>query len=66
MARAALQVGVRELASTAGVSAMTITRFETGQTKPQQAKMAAIQSALEASGVVFIDPNGGGPGVRLK
>jgi hypothetical protein len=26
----------------------------------------AVRSALEAAGVVFIDENGGGPGVRLR
>ena len=50
----------------AGVSTMTITRFETGQSQAQRAKMEAIRSALEAAGIEFIDPNGGGPGVRLK
>jgi len=25
-----------------------------------------VQTALEAAGVVFIESNGGGPGVRLK
>ena len=28
--------------------------------------LAIIQAALEAAGVVFIDQNGGGPGVRLR
>ena len=28
--------------------------------------MDSLQHALEAAGVVFIDENGGGPGVRLR
>ncbi|MET4691245.1 hypothetical protein ABIA13_005753 [Sinorhizobium fredii] len=28
--------------------------------------MQAIRSALEAAGVIFIDENGEGPGVRLR
>jgi hypothetical protein len=30
------------------------------------ANALAIRRALEAAGVVFIDENGGGPGVRLR
>jgi hypothetical protein len=28
--------------------------------------IAALKRALEDAGIEFIDPNGGGPGVRLK
>jgi hypothetical protein len=28
--------------------------------------LAAIRAALEAAGVIFIDENGEGPGVRLR
>lgn len=66
MARAALQIGVRDLAAMASVSVMTITRFETGQTRAQGANLRKLRHALEAAGVEFIDPNGGGPGVRLR
>ncbi|HSM42680.1 MAG TPA: helix-turn-helix transcriptional regulator, partial [Afifellaceae bacterium] len=65
MARAALKIGVRDLAKMAGVSPMTITRFETGQTGGYAMTLQKLQSALEAAGVEFIDANGGGPGVRL-
>ena len=65
MARAALKIGVRDLAKMAKVSPMTITRFETGQTGGYAATLQKLQSALEAAGVEFIDANGGGPGVRL-
>jgi transcriptional regulator with XRE-family HTH domain len=66
MARAALQIGVRELAQLAGVSAMTVTRFENEHSSGSAETQAAIRTALEAAGVNFIPENGGGPGVRLR
>jgi transcriptional regulator with XRE-family HTH domain len=65
MARAALQLGVRDLANLAAVSPTTITRVERGETLFPRT-VAAIRAALEAAGVEFIDENGGGPGVRLR
>lgn len=65
MARAALQWGVRELADAAQVSTNTITRFERGD-ELQPRTLATIRTALEAAGVIFIDQNGNGPGVRLR
>lgn len=65
MARAAVGLGVRELAAAAGVSPDTVARLERGETiKPRT--VAAIQRALEAAGVEFIPENGGGAGVRLR
>ena len=65
MARAALLLGVRDLAGLASVSPTTITRLERGEAiYPRTA--AAIRAALEAAGVEFIKENGGGPGVRLR
>jgi predicted transcriptional regulator len=66
MARAAVGLGVRELAAAADVGISTITRFEAGSVTPIPATVAAIRAALEAAGVIFIDQNGEGPGVRLK
>jgi transcriptional regulator with XRE-family HTH domain len=65
MARAALQLGVRELAEAAKVSPTTITRLERGE-ELYPRTLDAIQGALEAAGVEFIEQNGGGPGVRLR
>ncbi len=65
MARAALQIEVRELAKAAGVSPTTITRLERGEALYPRT-IAAIRNALEAAGVGFIEQNGGGPGVRLR
>ena len=65
MARAALGLGVRELADAAQVSASTVSRMEGGEElKPRT--VTALQQALEAAGVIFIDENGEGPGGRLR
>ena len=64
MARAALGLGVRELASAAKVSIDTVARFERGD-ELKERTIDALQHALEAAGVEFIDENGGGAGVRL-
>ena len=65
MARAALELGVRDLATAAKVSTNTITRFEGGEALRGRT-VAAIRAALEAAGIAFIAENGGGLGVRLK
>jgi transcriptional regulator with XRE-family HTH domain len=65
MGRAALNVGVRDLATAANVSTNTVTRLERGDTLFPRT-VAAIRAALEAAGVEFIDENGGGAGVRLR
>lgn len=66
MGRAALQLGVRDLAAASGVSAMTITRFENGHSGGQAETLRKLQTALESAGVELIPENGGGPGVRLR
>ena len=64
MARAATGLGVRELAAAAGVSTDTIVRLERGEAlRPRTVE--AIRRVLETAGVVFIEENGGGPGVRM-
>lgn len=65
MARVALDMGVRELAEAANVSTQTISRLERGE-ELKSATLTAIRTALEAAGVIFIQENGEGPGVRLK
>lgn len=61
MARAALNIGVRELAEAAKVSTNTVTRLEAGEAlKPRT--IEAMQRALEAAGVEFLN----GSGVKLK
>ena len=65
MARAALQIGVRELAAMAKVAPGTITRLEAGD-ELKERTVEAIQRALEAAGIEFIPQNGGGAGVRVR
>ncbi len=65
MARAALGLGVRDLAEMAKVSPNTVTRFERGD-ELQPRTIEALKTALEKAGVTFIPENGGGAGVRLK
>jgi transcriptional regulator with XRE-family HTH domain len=61
MARAALNMGVRELAKLAKVATGTITRLEAGEElKPRTVE--AIHAALEKKGIEFI----GEDGVRVR
>ena len=53
-----------ELGTAAGVSHMTVFRFETGQAEPQRASLSKIQAELERRGIEFT--NGTGIGVRLN
>ncbi len=64
MARAALQLGVREVATLAQVSPNTVARLERGEVLLPRT-VCIIRAALETAGVEFIEENGGGPGVRL-
>jgi transcriptional regulator with XRE-family HTH domain len=65
MARAALGLGVREVAAAAKVSTDTVARFERGEDLKERT-IEALQRTFEAAGIEFIDENGGGPGVRLR
>jgi transcriptional regulator with XRE-family HTH domain len=65
MARAALGLGVRDLANMAKVAPATVSRFEAGEDLKIRT-IEALQSALESAGVIFVAENGEGPGVRLK
>jgi transcriptional regulator with XRE-family HTH domain len=65
MARAALGMGVRQLAFAADVSPDTVSRFERGD-DVRRSTIEALQAALEAAGVEFIPENGSGAGVRIK
>ena len=62
MARAALGLGVRELAAAAKVSIDTVARFERGD-ELKERTIDALQRAFEAAGVEFT--NGDQPGARL-
>lgn len=65
-ARALIELEQAALATAANVSRNTIVDFEKGRRSPNANNLIAIQRALEAGGVVFVDENGEGAGVRLK
>ncbi len=65
MARTAIGWGVRELAAAAKTSPDTVSRFERGEPLRERTQ-DAMRTALEAAGVIFIETNGEGPGVRLR
>jgi transcriptional regulator with XRE-family HTH domain len=54
-----------ELAAAAGVGLSTVRDLETERRTVAVDSLAAIRAALESAGVVVIDENGGGAGVRL-
>jgi hypothetical protein len=66
--RALLRWSADDLAKQSVLSVATIRRAELAedQTVMTAANDLAVRRALEAAGVVFIDENGDGPGVRLK
>ena len=65
MARAALGWSVRDLASRAGLAANTVSRYENG-TDAYGETLTKIQRAFEQAGIIFIDEDQLGPGVRLR
>ncbi|MCY1668962.1 transcriptional regulator [Rhizobium sp. SL86] len=65
MARAALQLGVLDLAKLAKVSTNTIVRFERGEPL-RAATKESIATVFRSAGIEFIDEiDGKGVGVRL-
>jgi transcriptional regulator with XRE-family HTH domain len=67
-ARALVRIDQAALATAAGISVPTIKRLEamTGPIAANTATEAAIRRALGELGLIFIDENGEGPGVRLR
>ncbi len=67
-ARALLRWSAQDLADRSGIGFRTIQRFESESGVPgsRSKNLMTIRKVLEDAGVVFIDQNGGGPGVRLK
>ncbi|KQZ18666.1 hypothetical protein ASD50_21990 [Mesorhizobium sp. Root552] len=55
-----------DVAAVAGISEMSVKNIGRGVTNPRVNRPTAIRTAHEAAGVIFIDQNGGGPGVRLR
>jgi transcriptional regulator with XRE-family HTH domain len=56
-----------ELAERSGLSVPTVKRVEAdGGIRVSDEARQKLRSALEAAGVIFIEENGHGPGVRLR
>jgi transcriptional regulator with XRE-family HTH domain len=55
-----------DLAKAANVGLNTLRNFEGGKSTPMANNLAAIRTALEAAGVIFVPENGEGPGVRMR
>lgn len=53
------------LAETAGVGLSTVVDVERERRPVSDELLQRLRAALEAAGVIFIDGNGEGPGVRL-
>lgn len=67
-ARAILRWSAEKLAKETGLSWPTIQRMEASEGVPSSISknLHAVQRTLEDAGIVFIDENGGGVGVRLR
>ena len=55
-----------DLGGRSNLSESTIRDFEKGRRIPGPNNLAAMRAALEAAGIIFIEENGEGPGVRLR
>jgi transcriptional regulator with XRE-family HTH domain len=64
--RALINLSQQQLADAAGVGVVTVRQFETGAAEPRRSTLDVLRRALEAAGVLFVDQNGAGPGVRLR
>ena len=66
-ARSLLGWSQAQVAGAAGLSVPTIKRAEgNAAIAASSDAIAAIRAALEAAGVIFIEGNGDGPGVKLR
>jgi hypothetical protein len=65
-ARALVELSTTRLSGLAVVPRVVIEEFEGGGAPLSEADFTALRDALETTGVIFIEENGGGPGVRLR
>ncbi len=67
-ARAMLRWSAKQLSERSGVSLPTVQRMEgeRGPLRSSAGNVLKVQRALEDAGVIFIDADEEGPGVRLK
>jgi ribosome-binding protein aMBF1 (putative translation factor) len=55
-----------KLTLVSGIDGGAIRRFETGESLPPRSVGTALIRSLKSAGVVFVDENGEGLGVRLR
>lgn len=65
-ARALLDWPQQQLADAAQVGIVTVRQFEGGGSRPRRPTLYVMRRAFEAAGVIFMEENGEGPGVRLR
>lgn len=65
-ARALLAWSQTDLCDAAKVGRATLANFESEKSTPYDRTLRDIRTALETAGIIFIDQNGNGPGVRLR
>lgn len=65
-ARALIAWSQDKLATESKVAKATIANFEAEKRSAYARTLGDLQGALEAAGVIFVDENGEGPGVRLR
>lgn len=68
-ARALIGMDQKALADQAGVNVNTIRNMEAcgpGRVKVRTDTLDGVVDALKAAGILFLDENGEGPGVRLR
>ena len=56
----------QRLAKAANVAERTLMDFERGARRPYDRTLADIRRALEDAGIIFIDEDDEGPGVRIQ
>jgi transcriptional regulator with XRE-family HTH domain len=65
-ARALLDLDVADMVKRSGVPKAIISAYEKGGRLPQRQDIAALQLAFEEAGIVFLNDDGSGPGLRLR
>jgi hypothetical protein len=65
-ARGLLKWSQQQLADAARIGIVTVRQFENEQAEPRSATLQVVETALRDAGVIFIESNGNGPGVRLR
>ncbi len=65
-ARALIEMTQPDLAKAASLGLSTVVDFERERRTVSESAIAAIRAALEGAGVIFVESNGEGAGVRLR